>query len=543
MVLTAPASIEAPAVTPARGGLLAVADVTDVTSGDHIEMGVNYYSYLCGTVGLYPAWCGTAPGIDYDAVKAFSGGQSSSGYPFVVYSGVECDLFGREEYGPAARARLAGGEDTAVAKAFLGQQFFGVGVPPVDVSAPITDLPTAVVALGKLEQYAAVHYAGLPVIHMNRATATLLSNYLEIALDGTLTTLQGTPVANSAGYPDAFMFVTGAVHAWRSAVTTVAVDNPLKNTAMGLAERSYVVTTDCLLAYAGTAPTTVPAPTLTTVAPTSGLIVGGTVVTLTGTGFTAGEVTGVTFGGVPAASWAITSATTITATTPEHAQGVVDVVVVGTSGNATKAGGFTYTVPTITSIAPLTGSANGGTAVTITGTNLTGALAAGLGNTFLLNFVVVNATTITGTTQAHAVGLVDALVRFHAGDISKTGAFTFTAPPPAPTVTGVGPDSGPAAGATDVTIFGSNFTGATGATFGGVAATNFVVVNAAQVTATTPAHAAGVVNVTVTGPGGTGTGTGVFTYNAAAALAVEAINPTEGGTTGGEDVTVTGSGF
>lgn len=372
MVLTAPALITAPTVTPARGGLLAVADVADAPAGEHIEMGVNYFSFLCGTVGLYPAWCGTAPGIDYDAVKAFTGGQATSGWPFVVYAGVECDLFGRDEYGPAARARLAGGEDSAVARAFLGQQFFGVGQTPVDVNADFTDLPTAVIALGKLEQYAALFYAGLPVIHMNRATATLLSNYLEIALDGTLTTIQGTPVANSAGYPDGFMFVTGAVHAWRSAVTTVSVDNPMKNTALGLAERTYVVTTDCLLAYAGTAPTPVPAPTLTTVAPATGPIAGGTTLTLTGTGFTAGEITAVRLGGV-SRPFTITSPTTITIVTQAGGAGPVDVVIEGTSGSVTKAGGFTFSLPpmTVTSLDPTTGPLTGEIYVTVNGTNLT----------------------------------------------------------------------------------------------------------------------------------------------------------------------------
>jgi hypothetical protein len=429
MVLTAPALIEAPAVTPARGGLLAVANVAESTTGDRIEMGVNYYSYLCGTVGLYPAWCGTAPGIDYDAIKAFTGGQQTSGWPFVVYAGVECDLFGRDEYGPAARARLAGGEDSAVAKAFLGQQFFGVGQTPVDVNADFTDLPTAVVALGKLEQYAALFYAGLPVIHMNRATATLLSSYLEISLDGTLTTIQGTPVANSAGYPDGFMFVTGAVHAWRSAVTTVSVDNPMKNTAMGLAERTYVVTTDCLLAYAGTAPTPVPAPTLATVAPATGLITGGTTLTLTGTGFTAGEISRVLIAG-ESRPFTITDATHISTTTQAHAAGAVDVVIEGTSGSAIKAGGFTFTVPpppaaTVTSVGPATGGIAGGTVVTITGTNLTGSTGATFGGAAATGFSVTNATTAVATTPAHAAGAVAVVVTNPNGNGTAAAAFTY----------------------------------------------------------------------------------------------------------------------
>ena len=49
-------------------------------------------------------------------------------------------------------------------------------------------------------------------------------------------------------------------------------------------------------------------------------------------------------------------------------------------------------------------------------------------------------------------------------------------------------------------------------TFGGTAATNVIVVGPTSITATTPAHAVGAVDVVVTTPGGTGTGSGVYTY-------------------------------
>ena len=49
-------------------------------------------------------------------------------------------------------------------------------------------------------------------------------------------------------------------------------------------------------------------------------------------------------------------------------------------------------------------------------------------------------------------------------------------------------------------------------TFGGTAATNVTVVSSTSITATTPAHAAGAVNVVVTDSGGSGTLTNGFTY-------------------------------
>jgi uncharacterized delta-60 repeat protein len=84
------------------------------------------------------------------------------------------------------------------------------------------------------------------------------------------------------------------------------------------------------------------APTITTVAPSSGPVAGGTAITITGTGFQAGAT--VSIGGVAATSIVVSGATTITAVTGAHAAGVVDVIVSNPDlGTVTKAAGFTYT--------------------------------------------------------------------------------------------------------------------------------------------------------------------------------------------------------
>ncbi|WP_245606844.1 choice-of-anchor U domain-containing protein [Simplicispira psychrophila] len=95
-----------------------------------------------------------------------------------------------------------------------------------------------------------------------------------------------------------------------------------------------------------------------------------------------------------------------------------------------------------------------------------------------------------------------------------TIVFTFnsTASGATPTLTSVSPSSGSTAGGTSVTLTGTNLTGATSVQFGGTAATNVTVNSATQITATTPAHAAGAVNVAVTTPGGTATLTNGYTY-------------------------------
>jgi hypothetical protein len=85
---------------------------------------------------------------------------------------------------------------------------------------------------------------------------------------------------------------------------------------------------------------------------------------------------------------------------------------------------------------------------------------------------------------------------------------------PAPTVATVSPGSGNIAGGSAVTITGAAFQSGATVTFGGAAATNVVVVNATTITATTPPHSAGAVDLVVTNPDfQSATLSGAFTYN------------------------------
>lgn len=82
----------------------------------------------------------------------------------------------------------------------------------------------------------------------------------------------------------------------------------------------------------------------------------------------------------------------------------------------------------------------------------------------------------------------------------------------APTVTSISPAIGGASGGVSATITGTNFTGTTGVTIGGVAATNLVVVSATSITITLPAGTAGVASVLVTNADGTNAGNSLFQY-------------------------------
>jgi hypothetical protein len=85
------------------------------------------------------------------------------------------------------------------------------------------------------------------------------------------------------------------------------------------------------------------APTVTAIAPTSGTALGGTSVAITGTNLIG--ATAVRFGGANALSFAVNSATSITATSPAGSPGVVDVTVT-TAGGTSATGAsdqFSYT--------------------------------------------------------------------------------------------------------------------------------------------------------------------------------------------------------
>src|SRR5215469_13454841 len=196
--------------------------------------------------------------------------------------------------------------------------------------------------------------------------------------------------------------------------------------------------------------------------------------------------------------------------------------------------------PTVTGVSPSSGPAAGGTAITINGTNFASGATVTLGGTGATNVVVVSASQITATTAAHAAGAVNVVVTNSDGQSATlANGYTYVA---APTVTGVSPSSGPAAGGTAITINGTNFASGATVTLGGTGATNVVVVSASQITATTAAHAAGAVNVVVTNSDGqSATLANGYTY--VPAPMVTGVSPSSGPAAGGTAITINGTNF
>jgi hypothetical protein len=450
MALRAPERIEAPAVTPALGGLLNVASI--VEAGDRVMNGVVYQSFLCGRAGIAPGLCDPASGVIVDDEKVFTGGEVVTGEPFPVYAGVVCDLLGGD-YEAQARARLLGGEERAVGRAFYEIVFSG-GYPTGDQFAgTITPEDELLAAIGELEQYAGENYAGLPVLHMNRAMAARALKWDLIdndSIDGTLHTKQGTPVANSPGYPDGIIFITGAVHLWRTSVQAYNVNDVMDNEALSLAERVYTAATDCILAWAGVEPPEYTAPVLTSLAPTS-IVVGTapTSVVATGTGFVSSTRFYV---GATRVAAVIDSATKATLSIPGQASpGTVQVTAVnGTESSDAVDLTVNPAAPTLTSVAPNPGPQGKSYTYTLTGTNFTPAsVVTANGQTPAVTYVSPTQLKVTITAnsdQDFSVTTAGGTTATKTNPVRRPPSFTSAAPNPA---------NVPANTATNVQIVGS----------------------------------------------------------------------------------------
>lgn len=87
-------------------------------------------------------------------------------------------------------------------------------------------------------------------------------------------------------------------------------------------------------------------------------------------------------------------------------------------------------LPTISSVSPSSGTTLGGTAITITGTNLTGASSVTVGGVAATSVNVVSSTSITAVTPAGSAGAKSVAVTTAGGTASLPSAFTFVLPAP-----------------------------------------------------------------------------------------------------------------
>jgi len=199
--------------------------------------------------------------------------------------------------------------------------------------------------------------------------------------------------------------------------------------------------------------------------------------------------------------------------------------------------------PTVNHIGPHGGPANGGTAVAITGANLTGATAVNFGMKSARTYHVVSHRVIIASSPS-GTGVVDITVTTPNGTSATSSKDQFTYKGTVlPVVKNVVPGHGkPAGGGQPVTIIGDDLEGATAVNFGTNPGTDVTVYSHHLVTAVPPAGT-GTVDVTVTTPLGTSAVTrkDLYTYNSKTLPIVTRVAPHRGSTGGGTPVVIHGS--
>lgn len=259
-------------------------------------------------------------------------------------------------------------------------------------------------------------------------------------------------------------------------------------------------------------------PSLTSVAPASAPLAGGTQVTLSGQFFRCGALCPggptVLFGTTPATSVVFNNNTTLTATAPAHVAGTVDVKETNTDGLSTVLkNGFTFSNVSITGVDPAIGPIAGGNTVVITGSGFTNSSVVTFGGVASVSVQFINSTTLHARAPAHVGGKVEVVVANLGGSGYLPAGYTFSSGPIVYTVT---PAFGSFQGGTTVTLSGYSLTSVSKVMFGTAAGT-ITATGPNNLTVTTPplSGPSNPVDISVTNPNGTFTLSGGFQYQLA----------------------------
>jgi hypothetical protein len=279
---------------------------------------------------------------------------------------------------------------------------------------------------------------------------------------------------------------------------------------------------------------------ITNVIPASGPPAGGQTVTVEGRGFS--STTTFSIGGESAVVQSIDpQASTATLVTPQHAAGLVNVIAESSQDSAILENGYLYRsddAPVLASLSPRFGPTSGGNEVVLRGFGFDATdLQISFGSS-AATIVEQGPTYAVVEAPAAGVGYVDVVMSDANGELDRlAGAYEYRQDVWIDTVT---PSEGPATGGDAVTITGAGFSGAERVEFGGIAAA-FDIVSDTEITATTPAHGAGMVDVVVKRDGLEARHNDGFLFTEK--LEVWGFSPIRGSVAGNTYVEIRGRGF
>jgi hypothetical protein len=234
---------------------------------------------------------------------------------------------------------------------------------------------------------------------------------------GTLVTVTGTNLSNTSAVTFGSKPATSVTNVSPTEVTAVA---PSGTGTVGVTVTTPGGTSNPVpFFYVG-------APFKSSLSATSGATAGGNTITINGTGLS--TASSVSFGGVTATPTVVTDSQ-LSVTVPAGAAAGPVGVSVTTAGGTNNGLSYTYIdTPTIGTVSPTSGPTSGGTAVTITGTNVDSTDSVTFDGT-PAPFSVVNATTLSAVTPPGVAGTADVVVTNPAGSATALAAFTYVAGP------------------------------------------------------------------------------------------------------------------
>lgn len=171
---------------------------------------------------------------------------------------------------------------------------------------------------------------------------------------------------------------------------------------------------------------------------------------------------------------------------------------------------------TIKSLFPASGKTEKTTPISILGSGFTEGMKVKFGNREANDVSVINSTLLRAYSPTHEKGLVDIIVIYPDGTKRTLSSGYYYFDPqnqsPDPSINSLSPTSGPIEGNQVVTIKGTHFQNVTQVRFGGVPASNIQIWDDFSLTATTPPHSEGKVDISVYAADKTGVLTGGYSY-------------------------------
>jgi len=254
--------VDPPPIEPYTYGLLTAAQV--VTSEGRWQVGgVHYPTDACAQGGYVVGSCPIPDGPDgtsHDKPVTGAPEWVDSSLPFTIYTRTECNALGFDQAAVAAQARLRNIEPRETERFFSTEVLGRI----TELWEPAGSLPVGLLAgLGLLEQDAALHYAGQPVLHAPRWTQPWWTRFRLVQQQGPLLRTEvESPVVFGGHYFDDptkpaahdpsgrrfWLYATGTVRALRTAPFVHEAFDPPTNTRIAVAERTYVLDHDCYAA-------------------------------------------------------------------------------------------------------------------------------------------------------------------------------------------------------------------------------------------------------------------------------------------------------